>query len=73
MWLMFNNLILKEGMEIGCFYEGEEEISERKFLFFLFFFFFFCFGKGFEEIKAVAFVCVLYEKFLLTSHLVQPV
>lgn len=66
---MFKKLILKEGMGRGCFYEGEEEISERKFLSFLFGFFFF-FGKRFEEIKALAFVCVHYEERSFSLHLI---
>lgn len=52
---------------------GRKKLVKGNSFFSSFSFFFFCFGKGFEEIKAVAFVCVLYEKFLLTSHLVQPV
>jgi len=50
---MFNKLILDEGMEIGCFCEGEDEISERKFLNCFFSSFFFFFGKGFEENKKI--------------------
>lgn len=55
---------------MGYFYEEEHEFSVRKFLYNSFFFFFF---KKFEDIKAVAFACVFYDKFLLMPHLVWPI
>lgn len=43
-------------------------VSENSFIIPFFFFF-----KKFEDIKAVAFACVFYDKFLLMPHLVWPI